>query len=61
MSWRDRVIGILLGLVIGIVAVVLFVIYGSSGLDAPSLEDGAGERGPGQERPLNPPRPQGGE
>lgn len=39
MSRSDRVIGILLGLVIGVVAVVLFVFLGSrDSIDAPSID-----------------------
>mgnify|MGYP005827490097 CR=1 FL=1 len=39
MSWRDRIIGIVLGLIIGIAALIFFV-FGFSGesVDAPSLE-----------------------
>jgi len=38
VSWPDRAIGIVLGLIIGIVALILFV-FGVSGdsIDAPSL------------------------
>jgi uncharacterized membrane protein required for colicin V production len=37
--WRDRAIGILLGLILGIVAVVLFVFLGSQDvIDAPSID-----------------------
>ncbi len=43
MSRSDRVIGIGLGLVIGVVAVVLFVFLGGpSSLDAPSLDTEGG-------------------
>ena len=39
MSWRDRAIGIALGLVIGIAAVILFVFLGSQDtIDAPSID-----------------------
>ena len=39
MSRTDRAIGIILGLVIGILALILFVFFGSSGsIDAPSLD-----------------------
>jgi hypothetical protein len=39
MSRSDRVIGISLGIVIGIVALILFVFLGSGGsIDAPSLD-----------------------
>jgi uncharacterized membrane protein required for colicin V production len=38
MSRRDRAIGIVLGLVIGVVALIIFVFAGSeSSIDAPSL------------------------
>ncbi len=41
MSRSDRVIGIALGLVIGVVAVILFVFLGGTeGIDAPSLDTG---------------------
>lgn len=39
MSRSDRLIGILLGLLIGVAAVILFVFLGSGGsIDAPSIE-----------------------
>jgi len=39
MSRTDRAIGILLGILIGIAALILFVFFGSSGsIDAPSLD-----------------------
>ena len=43
MSRSDRAIGIVLGLVIGVVALILFIFLGSEdAIDAPSLEtDGA--------------------
>ena len=42
MTWGDRAIGIALGVVIGIVAVVLFVLLGSDDtIDAPSLDTGS--------------------
>lgn len=42
MSRSDRLIGIVLGLVVGIVALIIFVFLGSGDtIDAPSLE-GAG-------------------
>lgn len=51
MSRSDRVIGILLGLVIGLVALILFVFLGSQeSIDAPSLETG-GEPPPAREAP----------
>jgi hypothetical protein len=38
--WRDRLIGITLGLILGIVAVVLFVFLGSQDvIDAPSIDE----------------------
>jgi hypothetical protein len=43
MSRRDRAIGIVLGLVIGVVALIIFVFAGSSGsIDAPSLQQSTG-------------------
>lgn len=43
MSRTDRVIGIALGLLIGVAAVVLFVFLdSSSSIDAPSLDQPAG-------------------
>ncbi len=46
MSWRDRTIGIALGLVIGVAAVILFVFLGGAGnIDEPSIDQpGAIER-----------------
>ncbi|MFN8152184.1 MAG: hypothetical protein U0R24_13805 [Solirubrobacterales bacterium] len=45
MSRSDRAIGIVLGIVIGIVALVAFVFLGSSGsIDAPSIDHGQAER-----------------
>jgi hypothetical protein len=39
MSGRDRMIGIVLGLLIGVAAVIIFVFAGGSGnIDAPSLD-----------------------
>ena len=39
MSRTDRAIGIALGLVIGVVALILFIFLGSKGaIDAPSLD-----------------------
>jgi hypothetical protein len=47
--WRDRIIGITLGLILGIVAVVLFVFLGSEDvIDAPSIDDS-----PPMERPAD--------
>ena len=40
MSRSDRLIGIALGLVVGVVALILFVFLGSGGtIDAPSLDE----------------------
>ncbi len=45
MSRRDRTLGIVLGLIAGIAAVTLFVLYGShDSIDAASLEKGGGGR-----------------
>jgi hypothetical protein len=42
MSRSDRAIGIVLGILIGIAALILFVFFGSSGsIDAPSLDTGS--------------------
>ena len=42
MTWGDRAIGIALGLVIGIVAIILFVFLGSDDtIDAPSIDRGS--------------------
>ena len=39
MSRTDRLIGIALGLVVGVVALILFIFLGSEGaIDAPSLD-----------------------
>ena len=39
MSRTDRMIGVVLGVLVGLVALVLFVFLGSSGsIDAPSLD-----------------------
>jgi hypothetical protein len=41
--WGDRMLGIILGLVIGIAIVAVFVfVFSEETVDAPSLEDGAG-------------------
>ena len=51
MSRTDRIIGIVLGLIVGVVAVVLFVFSGGGeSLDAPSL-DQEGSAGQQLERP----------
>jgi hypothetical protein len=48
VSWPDRVLAVVLGLVIGIVIIVLFVFLGSEQtIDAPSIETG----GATEERP----------
>ncbi len=40
MKRSDRLIGIVLGLIVGVVAVVLFVFLGGAGsIDAPSLDE----------------------
>lgn len=50
MTWGDRAIGIALGLIVGIVAVVLFVFLGSEDtIDDPSIDRGA----PAIERPAH--------
>jgi hypothetical protein len=42
MSRSDRAIGIALGILVGIAALILFVFFGSSGsIDAPSLNTGS--------------------
>jgi hypothetical protein len=47
--WRDRLIGITLGLILGIVAVILFVFLGSQDvIDAPSID-----QSPPAERPAD--------
>jgi hypothetical protein len=52
LAWGDRAIGIALGLVIGIVAVILFVFLGSQEtIDAPSIDRGS----PPIERPAGDP------
>lgn len=51
MSRTDRAIGIVLGIVVGLIALVLFVFLGStSSIDAPSLDDRPGYTQPTQER-----------
>jgi len=45
MSRSDRVIGIVLGLLVGIVALILFVFLGSEeSIDAPSIDTPAQQR-----------------
>src|SRR5204863_8680341 len=42
MSWRDRIVGIVLGVILGIGVVVLFVfVYSDRTVDAPSLAGGS--------------------
>jgi hypothetical protein len=42
VSWPDRVLAVVLGLVLGIVIIVLFVFLGSEQtIDAPSIEGGS--------------------
>lgn len=42
MSRSDRLIGIALGLIVGVVALMLFIFLGSAGsIDAPSLDSTA--------------------
>ncbi len=41
-SWRDRALGIFLGLVIGITIVAVFVfVFSADTVDAPSIDQGA--------------------
>lgn len=41
--WGDRLLGIILGLVIGIAIVAVFVfVFSEETVDAPSLDEGAG-------------------
>ena len=47
MSRSDRFIGIALGLVVGVVALILFIFLGSEGsIDAPSLDSTAAQSQP---------------
>ena len=47
MSRSDRIIGIALGLVVGVGALILFIFLGSEGaIDAPSLETTAPQTQP---------------
>jgi hypothetical protein len=59
MRWRDRVIGVVLGLILGVGAVVVFVfVYSEQTVDAPSLSgegQGAAARGEGSRRTEPPP------
>ena len=55
MSRTDRIIGIVLGLIVGVVAVILFVFSGgSNSLDAPSLDSAAPSEPVGIERQMEP-------
>jgi hypothetical protein len=55
MSRTDRIIGIVLGLIVGVVAVILFVFSGgSNSLDAPSLDSAAPSEPVGIERRMEP-------
>lgn len=55
MSRTDRIIGIVLGLIVGIVAVILFVFTGGSdSLDAPSLDPARPDEPVGIERQAEP-------
>jgi hypothetical protein len=56
MSWRDRIIGIALGVILGVGVVVFFVfVYSDRTVDAPSLSRGAsGGRGGGGSAPSGP-------
>src|SRR5436190_20549603 len=48
MPWRDRLIGVAVGLVLGIGVVVLFVfVYSERTVDAPSISRGAASGGQG--------------
>lgn len=55
MSRTDRIIGIVLGLIVGVVAVILFVFTGgSNSLDAPSLDSTRPDEPAGIERQVEP-------
>ena len=55
MSRTDRIIGIVLGLIVGVVAVILFVFTGgSNSLDAPSLDSANPSEPVGIERQMEP-------
>jgi len=50
MSRSDRFIGIALGLVVGVVALILFIFLGSEGaIDAPSIDTAAPQSRPAEE------------
>ncbi len=49
MSRTDRAIGVVLGILVGLVALILFVFLGSSGsIDAPSLDERPAQSQPAQ-------------
>ncbi len=49
MSRSDRLIGIALGLVVGVVALILFIFLGSEGsIDAPSIDSPPAQSQPAQ-------------
>ncbi|MGH2992775.1 MAG: hypothetical protein ACRDL1_04485 [Solirubrobacterales bacterium] len=51
MRHRDRIIGVVLGILLGIAVVIIFVFYGSQDtIDAPSID----ENGPPAERTAEP-------
>lgn len=55
MSRTDRIIGIVLGVIVGVVAVILFVFTGgSNSLDAPSLDSARQSEPVGIERQMEP-------
>ncbi len=59
MRWRDRVIGIVLGLIVGVGIVTAFVfVYSEQTVDAPSISGNGGDgqaRGGGARKPSPPP------
>ena len=59
MRWRDRVIGIVLGLIVGVGIVTAFVfVYSEQTVDAPSISGNGGDgqaRGGGAGKPSPPP------
>lgn len=55
MSRTDRAIGIFLGIVVGVAALIIFVFFGSAGsIDAPSL-DNQSQSSPAAEQPADAP------